>query len=288
MERSLLAAVLLGVLAVAFPGAAAAVGTQPGAMEKATREPAPHVSLSCSPTAAAAVGTQPGAMAKASREPSPHVSLSCAPASSFAGRAAADTAISISPVFFMFLPPRSRRMLPAAREAPSTGKPPPQLSGADGIARDRLAAVSGGVAPALTPARGYASRPAAARRFLGEEVCDAPQLAVEVVGACMENVPDRPCCRAIAAVVDFGCFCPVAESSVIFSNGITPPVILTLYVECRGTKNVSTLDHCLEDTPRNIYSLWTDIKYFISSTATVTATVSYAASSTYDASSIQV
>uniref|UniRef100_A0A0E0ALB5 Uncharacterized protein n=1 Tax=Oryza glumipatula TaxID=40148 RepID=A0A0E0ALB5_9ORYZ len=114
MERSLLAAVLLGVLAVAFPGAAAAVGTQPGAMEKATREPAPHVSLSCSPTAAAAVGTQPGAMAKASREPSPHVSLSCAPASSFAG------------------------------EAPSTGKPPPQLSGADGIARDRLAAVSGG------------------------------------------------------------------------------------------------------------------------------------------------
>ncbi|XP_052160779.1 uncharacterized protein LOC127778245 [Oryza glaberrima] len=49
MERSLLAAVLLGVLAVAFPGAAAAVGTQPGAMEKATREPAPHVSLSCSP-----------------------------------------------------------------------------------------------------------------------------------------------------------------------------------------------------------------------------------------------
>uniref|UniRef100_I1QBI7 Bifunctional inhibitor/plant lipid transfer protein/seed storage helical domain-containing protein n=1 Tax=Oryza glaberrima TaxID=4538 RepID=I1QBI7_ORYGL len=54
MERSLLAAVLLGVLAVAFPGAAAAVGTQPGAMEKATREPAPHVSLSCSPTAAAA------------------------------------------------------------------------------------------------------------------------------------------------------------------------------------------------------------------------------------------
>uniref|UniRef100_I1QBI6 Bifunctional inhibitor/plant lipid transfer protein/seed storage helical domain-containing protein n=1 Tax=Oryza glaberrima TaxID=4538 RepID=I1QBI6_ORYGL len=106
-----------------------------------------------------------------------------------------------------------------------------------------------GVAPALTPARGYASRPAAARRFLGEEVCDAPQLAAEVVGACMENVPDRPCCRAIAAVVDFGCFCPVAESSVIFSNGTTPPVILTLYVECRGTKN------------RNIYSLWTDIKY---------------------------
>ncbi|KAF2923379.1 hypothetical protein DAI22_07g186400 [Oryza sativa Japonica Group] len=168
-------------------------------------------------------------------------------------------------------------MLPAAREAPSTGKPPPQLSGADGIARDRLAAVSGGpeiltrstvtrslspslpatprhelsgrVAPALTPARGYASRPAAARRFLGEEVCDAPQLAAEVVGACMENVPDRPCCRAIAAVVDFGCFCPVAESSVIFSNGITPPVILTLYVECRGTKNVSTLDHCLEASP---------------------------------------
>uniref|UniRef100_A0A0D3GSB0 Bifunctional inhibitor/plant lipid transfer protein/seed storage helical domain-containing protein n=1 Tax=Oryza barthii TaxID=65489 RepID=A0A0D3GSB0_9ORYZ len=247
MERSLLAAVLLGVLAVAFPGAAAAVGTQPGAMEKATREPAPHVSLSCSPLAAVVLQQTP-------------------PSASGSSQAAACSLL----------------------HAPSTGKPPPQLSGADGIARDRLAAVSGGVAPALTPARGYASRPAAARRFLGEEVCDAPQLAAEVVGACMENVPDRPCCRAIAAVVDFGCFCPVAESSVIFSNGTTPPVILTLYVECRGTKNVSTLDHCLEDTPRNIYSLWTDIKYFISSTATVTATVSYAASSTYDASSIQV
>lgn len=49
MERSLLAAVLLGVLAVAFPGAAAAVGTQPGAMAKASREPSPHVSLSCAP-----------------------------------------------------------------------------------------------------------------------------------------------------------------------------------------------------------------------------------------------
>uniref|UniRef100_A0A0E0Q9S9 Bifunctional inhibitor/plant lipid transfer protein/seed storage helical domain-containing protein n=1 Tax=Oryza rufipogon TaxID=4529 RepID=A0A0E0Q9S9_ORYRU len=253
MERSLLAAVLLGVLAVAFPGAAAAVGTQPGAMEKATREPAPHVSLSCSPTAAAAVGTQPGAMAKASREPSPHVSLSCAPASSFAGRAAADTAISVGQL-------SGRRMLPAAREAPSTGKPPPQLSGADGIARDRLAAVSGGVAPALTPARGYASRPAAARRFLGEEVCDAPQLAAEVVGACMENVPDRPCCRAIAAVVDFGCFCPVAESSVIFSN-----------------------------VPRHQERIYPgSLSRSISSTATVTATVSYAASSTYDASSIQI